>query len=84
MSKYIIKKADGRPIAKKAQYFVLRLDYHGTRLDETAAARVALDLYARECVTRAVMGSSSRPKLLKCAEAAKQALNDTRAENMEP
>jgi hypothetical protein len=89
MSKYTITKTNGRPIARKAQYFVLRVDYHGYHTHETLAARLAVEHYVLQCrgsAARLVCISSPRvlAKLRKCADAAAECLNSTRAENMEP
>jgi hypothetical protein len=61
IKKYRIQKADGTPTDPKAEYFVLRLDYHrGTETDaaHVEACRAAIAEYAR----------AIRPVLPKLAE----------------
>ena len=87
--KYTITKTNGRPIARKAQYFVLRVDYHGRSTQETLAARLAVERYVLQCrSSAAALQHISCPRVLaklrKCADAAAECLNSTRAENMEP
>jgi hypothetical protein len=44
--KYIIKKADGRPIDPGSEYFVLRLDVGGADTEHIKACRAAIVAYA--------------------------------------
>jgi hypothetical protein len=46
--KYIIQKANGKPLHIKSEYFVLRLDTHSKDLNHIAACRKAVNVYAQE------------------------------------
>ena len=47
-ARYRVEKADGTPVDSRAEYFVLRLDDHGSDPKHIAAGRKAVLTYADE------------------------------------